>query len=421
VKGEIVDWKVWSSGHVYFTLKDRSASLEAMMFSGDRQRLIFRPEPGLEVIALGRAEVYGPTGRLKIIVSSLEPAGLGALQLAFEQLKARLQAEGLFDPARKRALPVLPKRIAVVTSAQGAAIRDILKVLSQRFGGVNVLVYPVSVQGASAPAEIARAVTAISKRQAADVVIVARGGGSKEDLSAFNDEGVVRAIASCRIPTVAAIGHEIDISLADLAADVRAATPSQAAEMVMARRDELERALSSRTKELQSAWGSRIQKLRNRLLFLEGRPAISGYAARVASASQNSSVLSRRVLAAVKNLPLVYRERLNRRQTALDTWLSRAALPAKALKVEEESADLASAMRRRLTEAESSLGAVAGQLHALDPLRILARGYAVVYPKGEKHPVRSAREVEAGQKLDIVLSEGRLEASVTEVFREEKE
>lgn len=413
VKGEIVDWKVWSSGHAYFSLKDRSATLEAMMFASDRQRLVFRPGSGMEVLALGRPEVYAPNGRMKLIVSALEPAGLGALQLAFEQLKARLSAEGLFDAERKRRLPLLPSRIAVVTSPRGAAIQDILKVLSHRFGGVHVVIFPVSVQGIGAPEEIARAVRMVSEHRAGDVVIVARGGGSKDDLSAFNDEGVVRAIAGCAIPTVAAIGHEIDVSLADLAADLRAATPSQAAEIVMASRDELLRTLLSRTKELGNLWEVRMQRSRNRLLAEEGRRAFRGFPAAVSVAGMNARRLSQSVVAAFKNLPLVYRERLLREEGALDSWLLRAALPARKEEVEEESLALVTAMRRRLNESGTALGALASHLDAVNPLRILSRGYAVVYPRGERTPVRSFREVAPGDPLDILLSEGRLEASVT--------
>ena len=240
VKGEIGEWRIWSSGHAYFTLKDSSAAIGAVMWASDLARVPFRPEEGTEVLARGRPDVYPRSGKLSFVVSEIHPVGAGALQLAFEQLKARLAAEGLFAPERKKRLPLLPRRIGVVTSRQGAAVRDVLKVLAARFPNAHVTIWPVAVQGASAPGEISAAVSTLSRLGAADVVIVARGGGSRDDLSAFNDERVVRAVAACAIPTISAVGHEVDVTLTGLAADLRAATPSQAAELVVARRDDFE-------------------------------------------------------------------------------------------------------------------------------------------------------------------------------------
>ena len=222
VKGEIGEWRIWSSGHAYFSLKDASAALPAVMWASDVARVPFRPEEGMEVLARGRPDVYPRSGKLSFVVSEIQPVGAGALQLALEQLRARLAAEGLFDPARKKRLPLLPRRIGVVTSRHGAAVRDVLKVLSARFPNAHVTVWPVAVQGPAAPVEIARALDGFSRLGAADVVIVARGGGSRDDLSAFNDEKVVRAVAACRVPTISAVGHEIDVTLTDLAADLRA-------------------------------------------------------------------------------------------------------------------------------------------------------------------------------------------------------
>ena len=248
VRGEVSGFRgPAASGHCFFSLKDESggATLRVKVFASDYRRIPFTLEEGLLVLARGTPDVYPERGELSLRIVEIQPSGIGALQLAFEQLKARLAAEGLFDPAKKRPLPLLPRRIGVVTSRHGAALRDILKVLDARFPNAHVTLYPASVQGAAAPGEIVRALRAFSRVPgAADVVIVARGGGSKEDLAAFNDEAVVRAVAASRVPVVSAVGHEMDVTLTDLAADVRAATPSQAAELVVERLDRFEERLA---------------------------------------------------------------------------------------------------------------------------------------------------------------------------------
>ncbi len=414
VRGEIGDWKVWgSSGHAYFTLKDHSATLNGMMWADDVRRLRFRVEPGMEVLALGKSSIYAQSGKFSFVVSALEPAGIGALLLAFEQLKARLAKEGLFDASKKRTLPLLPRTIGVVTSRSGAALRDILKVLGTRFGGVHVILYPVLVQGAQAPEEITRAVTAFSRSGRADVVLIARGGGSKEDLAAFNDEGVVRAVANCRVPTISAVGHEIDITLTDLAADVRAATPSQAAELVLSRRDELVKTVDRFQKDLAGSLASKLSEARTQLLAVSAEPAFSGFPGRAAAARQALEINARAVLGAVRGIPAVLSEQLARSRAVLENWVARAAFPLRRQWVERDLERLNGGMSRKLTRSGDVLAGLAGQLSALDPLRILARGYSVVYPEGERIPIRDAAEVQPGERVRIVLARGELAATVS--------
>src|SRR5947208_777832 len=236
VEGEISNCRLWNTGHLYFTLKDPGTQLKAVMFKSAVRSLKFKPEDGLHVVARGRLSVYDPKGEYQIVCEQMEPHGRGALQLAFDQLKRRLQAEGLFDLARKRPLPSLPRKIGIVTSLDGAAIRDIIKVLKRRYANAQLVIRPTRVQGEGAALDIARAIKAIGGVADVDVVIVGRGGGSIEDLWAFNEEGVARAIGGCQVPTISAVGHETDVTIADFVADLRASTPSAAAEMVVARK-----------------------------------------------------------------------------------------------------------------------------------------------------------------------------------------
>lgn len=419
VKGEIGEWRVWASGHAYFTLKDASAALPAVMWSSDVARIPFRPEEGLEVLARGRPDVYPRNGKLSFVVAEIRPVGAGALQLALEQLRVRLAAEGLFDPARRRKLPLLPRRIGVVTSRHGAAVRDVLKVLSARFPNAHVTVWPVAVQGASAPEEISRAVEGFSRLGAADVVIVARGGGSRDDLSAFNDERVVRAVASSRVPTISAVGHEIDVTLTDLVADLRAATPSQAAELVVARRDDLEARVRGVSRELARTLQGRLLAAHADASRLVTAPALAGVPARAAALSARASAASRELLSAVRRLPAAFRERLLRAEGAVAAWPARAAIPLGLARAREAEQAAAERLGRKLGASRERLGAVAASLSALDPLRVLARGYSVTYRDGVPAPLTDAAGVSPGDALRIVLFRGALRATVTEASEEE--
>src|SRR5436309_454784 len=265
VEGELSNCRVWNTGHLYFTLKDSSSQLRGFMFRSALRYLKFKPTDGTRVVARGKISVYEPKGEYQIVCEHLEPQGLGALQLAFDQLKLRLQAEGLFDVSKKRPLPALPRKIGVVTSLDGAAIRDILKVLRRRYRNVHVVIRPARVQGEGAAAEIAAGLRQIVKVPHVDVVIVGRGGGSMEDLWAFNEEPVARAISISPIPVISAVGHESDVTIADLVADVRAPTPSAAAELVVARKEEFSGRIDRLHERLVACARARVQRLSRRV------------------------------------------------------------------------------------------------------------------------------------------------------------
>ncbi len=417
VKGELADFRVWSSGHAYFTLKDAFASLPAVIWASDLARVPFRPEAGMEILARGRPDVWAKTGKLSLVVSELQPVGVGALQLAFEQLKARLQAEGLLDVARKRPLPLLPRRIGLVTSRHGAAVRDVLKVLRARFPNAHVTLFPVAVQGEGAPAEIVRALEALSRARAADVVIVTRGGGSKEDLAAFNDERVARAIAACPVPTISAVGHEVDVTLADLVADVRAATPSHAAELVVARRDQFDARIEGLGRELVRALRSRLLAGDAELARLAHAPSLAGLPGRAAARRERLESLARALVAAIRGLPAAYGERLARAEGRLGSFPARAALPLRAARVGSLASALVDRLGARRDGAERRLAAVAGALQALSPLRVLARGYSITYHGEARSPLTDPAGVAPGDPLRIVLARGELRARAAGTVR----
>jgi exodeoxyribonuclease VII large subunit len=410
-----------AGGHRYFSLKDEEADaiVKVKLFASDFRRIPFTLEEGLLVLARGCPEIYVPRGELSLKIFELVPVGAGGIALAFAQLKARLQAEGLFDPAKKRPLPLLPRRIGVVTSRHGAALHDILKVLGARFPVAHVTIYPASVQGAAAPGEIVRALTAFSRlAESADVVILARGGGSSEDLAAFNDETVVRAVAVSRAPVISAVGHEVDITLTDLAADVRAATPSQAAEIVVERLDRFEERLAQEEKNLREILRRKNAEGRSRLLRFA--PVFAAFASRVRMQGSETRAARRSLLASLKRLPALFEERISRVDGKLRGWPDRAALPLRRENLARDHRAAVDRMAKRVELAEKELSVAAGRLEALSPLRVLARGYAVVTREGETAPVTDAARVTAGDGVRVRLARGRLRARVvsTEVDHE---
>ncbi len=414
VEGEISNLRRYPSGHTYFTLKDAAAQISAVLFRGHAQALRFRPGDGMKVLARGRVGLYEARGTYQIVVDALEPAGLGALQMALEQLKARLLAEGLLDAARKRPLPALPRRIGIVTSPEGAAIRDILRVLKRRFANVQVLIAPARVQGAEAAPEVAAALRALNRIGDLDVLIVARGGGSIEDLWAFNEEVVARAIASSRIPVISAVGHETDVTLADLVADVRAPTPSAAAEMVVVSKIEMALRIASLRKRLLLATRLRIGDRRHRL--------------EAAGADRALGLVRTRVRDAVLAVD-EWDERLRRRLVAhlvdarhhLEVLMQRMAPARLADRVRERGqrlrdlrGRLSSAVGNRRTRAADRIAAGAGRLEALSPLAVLARGYAICYDSSGGI-LKDARAARPGSAIRVRLHRGRLACEVREV------
>src|SRR5215468_7933484 len=320
VEGEISNCRLWNTGHLYFTLKDEATQLRGFMFRSALRYLKFKPVDGLRVVARGKISVYEPKGEYQLVCEHLEPQGLGALQLAFDQLKKRLQAEGLFDAARKRPLPALPRKIGVVTSLDGAAVRDIIKVLRRRYANAHVIIRPVRVQGEGAALEIARGLSAIAKVKGVDVVIVGRGGGSIEDLWAFNEEVAVRAIAGCPVPIISAVGHETDVTIADFVADLRAPTPSAAAEMVVARKDEFVSRIDRLEGRLNGSISGRRHRLEARLRALDARSGIGAARGRIAMRARHAGELTHELQRALRALLSRRERRYQTLRLALETF-----------------------------------------------------------------------------------------------------
>lgn len=364
VKGEISGYKPSAAGHLYFSLKDSGAVLSCAMFRAGG-KVKFELKDGLEVLVHGRVSVYAPRGNYQLIVQDVEPVGHGALQLAFEQLKAKLQKEGLFEAARKKAIPAHPSRIAIVTSPTGAALQDMLNVLGRRNAGISVLVVPSLVQGDAAPAQLVRAIQIVNKYKLADVLVVARGGGSLEDLWCFNDEAVVRAVAESKIPTISAVGHEVDFTLCDFAADLRAPTPSAAAELVSRNQLELIEMLLANQRRLVLAMSGRINKFKSSLLMLENR---------LVSPQQ----------------------RLNTYRQQLD----------------EMQAKMAYLMQRELGERQRQLDTLTGKLDALSPLKVLGRGYTLVQDASSGRLMKSVKDAAHGKEVSLKFHDGNTQARI---------
>jgi exodeoxyribonuclease VII large subunit len=414
VEGELSNCRQWSSGHLYFTLKDDYAQLRAVMFRTAAQRLKFRPADGMHVVARGRLGVYEAKGEYQIVCDVLEPHGLGALQLAFDQLKRRLHAEGLFDAARKRPLPPLPRRIGIVTSLDGAAVRDILRVLTQRHPTARVVVRPARVQGDGAALDLVRALRAIARVPELDVVIIGRGGGSAEDLWAFNDEALARAIAACPVPVISAVGHEVDFTIADFVADLRAATPSNAAELVVERADHVCARIRHAEHRLEALVGralARRQQAAERLdLKLQRWPAL------VVMRDRDRQELGMRLEHAIADRlgRLAHRfEGARRRLERRD--VRRVAAELRTRLVQADGRLRALAARHRMT-ADARVRELAGRLHSLSPLAVLGRGYAVCWNETRTSIIRSARRVHRGEAVRVTLAEGELGCRIEDTW-----
>jgi exodeoxyribonuclease VII large subunit len=390
VEGEISNYRLYGSGHAYFTLKDADSQIRAVLFRNRGRRIKFEPADGLHVIAFGSIEVYPQRGEYQMVIELLEPKGLGALQLAFEQLKARLQAEGLFEQARKRELPRFPRKIGIVTSTSGAAIRDMLRVIGRRFGELHIVIAPCRVQGEGAAEEIAQGLRDLNALGGVDVIIVGRGGGSLEDLWAFNEEAVARAIVASKVPVVSAVGHEVDFTIADFVADLRAPTPSAAAELVV--------------REKQAVVDSLVQ-LRARLERVAARPLRD---------------LERRVDELTARLRREMRGELGRagHRVALATRALRASDPVARVagdrhRLANLQARLVTALIRRRDRARYGLQTAVGRLDSLSPLAVLGRGYSLTRtPAGEI--VHSPAQVNVGDAIRVLLHRGSLDARVTD-------
>lgn len=413
VEGEISNCRQWSSGHLYFTLKDDRAQLRAVMFRTTVRTLKFAPEDGMHVVVRGRIGVYDAKGEYQIICDSLVPHGLGALQAAFEQLKRRLQAEGLFDAARKRALPVLPRRIGIVTSADGAAVRDILRILVARHPSVQVVVRAARVQGEGAAEDVIRALRAIVKVPEVDVVIIGRGGGSAEDLWAFNDERLARAIAAAPVPVISAVGHEVDFTIADFVADVRASTPSNAAEIVVDRADSFGRRIDNAHARLRSLMRLRLGRQRAVAdrLGTRLRQWTTVVMLRDRDCRQWDLRLERAMAQRLGRLEF-RADALERRLEARDVRRVVAGLRPRLVAAEGR---LRSAVARGRLEWSGRLGRLSARLDALSPLAVLGRGYAVCWNEARDRIMRSADALRPGDGVRVTLSKGELACRVESI------
>ena len=375
VRGELSNYKIYPSGHHYFTLKDEGGALRCVMFRSSAEKLRFRPENGMRVLASGRVSVYPRDGVYQLYCTALTPDGVGDLHAAFEQLKAKLEEEGLFEERYKKPLPEYPKRIAVITSGAGAAVRDILRILRARWPMAEAVVLPVRVQGAEAPAEIAGALRYANKWQVADLIITGRGGGSLEDLWAFNDERVARAIFASEIPVISAVGHEPDVTISDYVADRRASTPSNAAELAVPDQAELRETLSHLEQRLAAAMSKRLSRARERLDGLAARP--------------------------------VLRDRMR-------------FIEDRRLELDALSLRLGAAARLRVDRARASLAETGAKLDALSPLKVLGRGYAIAR-RADGEPLRASGEVGPGDEITLTLARGGLRCAVEEVYHGSEE
>ena len=414
VEGELSNCRVWNTGHLYFTLKDSASQVKAVIFRSALRYLKFKPADGLRVIARGRVSVYEPKGEYQLVCEHLEPHGLGALQLAFEQLKKRLQAEGLFDAARKRPLPSLPRKIGLVTSLDGAAIRDVIKVLRRRYANVHLVVCPARVQGEDAAPDLARALRLIARVPGVDVVIVARGGGSIEDLWAFNEEVVARAISRVPVPVISGVGHETDVTIADFVADLRAPTPSAAAELVVAAKDQFCGRIDALHDRVRAAARARVQRSDRRLHLIDARPAFAGFRGRLAMRGRHASELSH-ALARAMSARVAARERrrqqLERQLAGFDLGRRLAAIGTRLIGAETR---LRGAGMRRQHLAAAQLTAMAGRLETLSPLAVLGRGYAVCWNEDRTAIIRRATDVQPGDGVRVTLAEGEIDCTVTD-------
>ncbi|QHT60446.1 exodeoxyribonuclease VII large subunit [Paenibacillus lycopersici] len=412
LRGEISNFTHHSSGHMYFTLKDKDSRLKCIMFASHNQRLPFMPKEGAKVLARGNIAVYERDGNYQFYCTSMQPDGVGSLYLAYEQLKRKLQDEGLFEPARKRPIPKFPKAIGVITSPTGAAVRDILITLQRRHPSVPVLLFPVSVQGTGAAPAIVRAIETMNRLAEVDVLIIGRGGGSLEELWAFNEESVARGIAASLIPVISAVGHETDFTIADFVADLRAATPTAAAEQAVASVHELQARLGQMEARLVQMLRMRLQGSQERLSRLRRSQVFLNPRKFVLQQAQLLDVMQERLRNRMLRLAERNREKYRNAHAALNRAHpgGKAALAGRELQA--ISARLEAGMAAGMKERRLQLLASMRQLDALSPLKVMSRGYSLVYDEHGTKLVKSVSDVQPGDLVKVKLSDGQLECQV---------
>jgi exodeoxyribonuclease VII large subunit len=412
VEGEISNFRApGSSGHLYFTLKDGDSQIRAVMFKSQARLLRFRPEDGMQVVLRGRATIYETKGELQLSAEYLEPKGAGALQIAFEQLKAKLEAEGLFDAARKKPIPALPRCIGIVTSPQAAALRDILNILRRRHHSANLLIFPAQVQGESAANEVSTGIKYFNRAKNVDVIIVARGGGSAEDLAAFNHEGLARTVADSEIPIISAIGHETDFTIIDFVSDLRAPTPSAAAELVILSRQEIEEQAESLQLRLARAVRYRLLMAKQVLTEAVQQGAFARMIGGIQQRQQKLDDLIFRAEKSESRLIEQHRRRWERASAAVRHYDARRMLAGIRKDLATQTAAVATAVRTILLRQKSQIDQLQHQLKALSPVAILERGYALVFDSSGKL-VKSSAQVGPGDEISARLAHGAFTARV---------
>lgn len=408
VAGEISGTRIPASGHYYFTLKDEGAQLKSVCYKMTARYLKFKPQDGIAVLARGRIDMYDARGEVQFVVEAIEPQGHGALQLAFEQLKKKLAAEGLFDSARKRPLPALPERIGIVTSPTGAVIRDILQILERRFPGRHVRIYPAQVQGEGASEQVVAGIEYFSRSGWAEVVIVARGGGSLEDLWTFNEESVARAIVNCAVPLISAVGHETDFTIADFVADLRAATPSAAAELVIRTRRSLFELLDLSTLKLTQTARLAVA-MRARALHRISVDRVTLHRA-IGRRMQRIDELEYRAKDLVRGALERRKRALERTRSGLAQMDVRLRFAAARRRIESSEAKIRQSVQMRLSEARGELSPLNAHLAQLSPLKILERGYAIVERDGKI--VKAPGDAPADSEVNIRIAQGKLRGRI---------
>ncbi len=415
VQGEISNCREAQSGHIYFTLKDDRAQVRCVFFKQQQRGIKFRPEDGLQMTVRGSISVYETRGEYQIYVENLEPIGLGALQLAFEQLKKRLEAEGLFDPARKKPLPLLPSRIGIITSPRGAAVRDVVRILTRRFPNVHLTVYPVRVQGEGSAEEIVKALKFFNSRKLVDALIVARGGGSMEDLWAFNEEIVARAIFASEIPVISGVGHETDFTIADFVADVRASTPSAAAELVVQTRAQFDKHIADLRETLAGLIRYRLLEWSRRVHELSARRGFRRTLDLLRQQRQRADEMTSRLALGLRARLEQSRKGFTAAHLRIASFDFRARIAAFRLRLERRTAELGVRIERLLRAKRDRLEKLALQLQERSPLRVLERGYAIA-TDAAGNLLSDPAQVALGDTVAIQLHRGRL---TTEVRKKE--
>jgi len=412
VEGEISNFRAPESGHLYFTLKDGDSQIRVVMFRSSARLLRFRFADGLQVVVRGRVTIYEDRGELQISAEYIEPKGAGSLQLAFEQLKAQLEAEGLFAPERKKPIPTLPSRIGIVTSPQGAALRDILNILQRRHRSVNVLIFPAQVQGDAASFEVAAGVRFFNQHDNVEVIIVARGGGSAEDLAPFNNEGLARSVFASSIPVISAVGHETDFTIIDFVADLRAPTPSAAAELVIRSRQDIEDQAAALHDRLTRAMRYRLLMGRQALTELSQHGAFARMMEVIRQRQQKLDDLTHRLELAQRNLLEKFRRRWETVSAAVRHYDVRLVLSGMRKELESRTTALGSVMRNVLLQYRVRSERLETALQSLSPLAILDRGYALVFDANGKL-LKDADAVKIGDEISARLAHGKIDAAIT--------